>query len=266
MRLAYFDEAGISNPNHEPIMTVAGVVVDGDRQYKAVESYLDRLADKYVPDRSRSFRFHAYELHSGVKNFPKERWPLDLRLEIMERIVDIPSLFDLAVFHCSIDRAEMKNLIPGDDKNLQACVEHAHAFFFCALQVEMFLRKTEKDENGLLIAEDRKEVRRMIKSVHSMFRDRPESPLKIPEEAMEPYMRYLPFERIIEDVQFAEKSSSSLLQVSDICAFVIKRKISLKPHSDRYFNLLRENFILGGEPVGFGSSIADAFNKSISEE
>ena len=38
VRLVYLDEAGISNPAHEPWLVVAGIVINADKQFKLIES------------------------------------------------------------------------------------------------------------------------------------------------------------------------------------------------------------------------------------
>ena len=40
MRLVFMDEAGISNPEQEPFVTVSGVIVDADRLLIAIERHL----------------------------------------------------------------------------------------------------------------------------------------------------------------------------------------------------------------------------------
>ena len=40
MRLVFLDEAGISNPEHEPYMIIAAVIVDADKKLIAVQSIL----------------------------------------------------------------------------------------------------------------------------------------------------------------------------------------------------------------------------------
>jgi hypothetical protein len=53
VRLVYLDEAGISNPAHEPWLVVAGIVINADKQFKLIESYLDELVKKHIPQEKR---------------------------------------------------------------------------------------------------------------------------------------------------------------------------------------------------------------------
>ena len=60
MRFIYLDEAGISNPANEPYLVVAGVIIDADHQWMAVEPHLHVLAETCAPQPRRpNFVFHA---------------------------------------------------------------------------------------------------------------------------------------------------------------------------------------------------------------
>jgi hypothetical protein len=260
VRLIYLDEAGISSLDHEPIMTVAGVIVHADGQFKAIERHLDELAERLVPDRSEDFSFHAYELFQGVGHFSdRDKWPLEKRLEILDELAAIPNKFNLPVCHCSMDRAEVRRQITEASTHSAELATHAHAFFYAAAQVELIMRAMSADEVAMLIAEDREQVRRILKVVHSIFRGRTPSRLQEFLGAMEaPWNKIVPFENVVESVQFAQKTESSLLQIADVCAFAIKRWVARKPHSERLFKPISEQFILADVPVGFGPLVRAA--------
>lgn len=85
MRLVYLDEAGISNLAQEPFLVVAGVAINADLQFKDIESHLDGLVQKHIPEEKRDgIVLHSMELFHGTKRFPKEEWPLEKRLEILD--------------------------------------------------------------------------------------------------------------------------------------------------------------------------------------
>jgi hypothetical protein len=46
MRLVYLDEAGVSNLAHEPVLVVAGVIVNPDDKWKELEAYFRDLVEK----------------------------------------------------------------------------------------------------------------------------------------------------------------------------------------------------------------------------
>jgi hypothetical protein len=57
MRFIYLDEAGISNPANEPYLVVAGVIIDADHQWMAVEPHLHVLAETRTPASAPELRF-----------------------------------------------------------------------------------------------------------------------------------------------------------------------------------------------------------------
>jgi len=69
VRLAYVDEAGISNPTHEPWVVVAAILVNADTQLIHLERSLDKLLMRYIPPNLRDrLIFHAAELFNGTKS------------------------------------------------------------------------------------------------------------------------------------------------------------------------------------------------------
>ena len=98
MRMVYLDEAGISNPKHEPFVVVAGPIIHADRKWKAVEAHLNGMADKYAEPKDRErFVFHATEIFSGGGFFPREKWPKEVRWAILDELVQIPAAFNLPI-------------------------------------------------------------------------------------------------------------------------------------------------------------------------
>ena len=98
VRLAYMDEAGISNPQQEPYLVVAGVIIHADKNLVEIERYLDRLVAQYIPvEHQQDFVFHATELFNGGRVFKRDdpRFPLPVRMEIASRISAIPKKFGL---------------------------------------------------------------------------------------------------------------------------------------------------------------------------
>jgi hypothetical protein len=64
VRMIYHDEAGIHH--NAPVLTVAGVLVHGDRQWPEVDRLIVALIDKYIPEPDRrGFVFHATDIFHG---------------------------------------------------------------------------------------------------------------------------------------------------------------------------------------------------------
>jgi Protein of unknown function (DUF3800) len=200
-------------------------------------------------------------LFNGSKRFDKTAWPLPVRLAILDELADIPRHFNLPVFHCSIDRVAASAHF-GEPCGTPAFerAAHAYAYFYCSLQVETFLRTAAPDEVALMIAEDREQVRRMLKYAHNINRGRIKEAAFVHEvikEGKDPILsdNSFPFDHVIESIQFAQKSDSSLLQIADICAFAIKRWIMRKPHAERLFAPISRNFIYQNMPIGLGEGV-----------
>jgi hypothetical protein len=257
VRLVYLDEAGISNPAHEPWLVVAGIVINADKQFKLIESYLDELVKKHIPQEKRAgFSFHAMELFHGNKSFDRNIWPLEKRLEILDDLVAIPKMFDIPICFGSIPRVlfrwQREKEKPGEKPARIEQRAHAEAFFKCVIQTELVMRAIAQDEVAMLIAEDREPVRKMLKLLQSIITGRPPQQYKhaLSDPTFAPDLKFLmPLQRIIETVHFAQKVESSLLQVADICAFAIKREFTKAPHAERLYGPLHEHVVFRSEAV-----------------
>ena len=99
VRMVYLDEAGISNPKHEPFIVVAGVIIHADYQWKAIEAHIRSLVADFIPQSDQDgFVFHAAGSYfSGGKYFDRDVWPRCIRWQILDELVAIPRKFDLPI-------------------------------------------------------------------------------------------------------------------------------------------------------------------------
>ena len=98
VRMIYLDAAGLSNPVQEPYVVMAGVIVNADKQWKALSQYLSDMADEIAPPEHREgFAFHATELFSGGKMFPREKYEREWRWRVLDELCLIPKHFDLPI-------------------------------------------------------------------------------------------------------------------------------------------------------------------------
>jgi hypothetical protein len=235
VRMAYLDEAGISNPKHEPFIVVAGIIVDADNQWKKVEDNLNSIIEEFIPeDEQEACIFHATELFSGGKRFPREKWPREKRWEILSEILSIPEKLNLPIIYGDINRAKFS---PIDSIGISGVVEQAHAFacFGCVRSLQQWMKEfTPENEVALLIAENNHLSRRFIQDVLAIVRQ-PKTIQRNPD--------LYPLDRIIETVHFAEKTHSSLLQIADACAFIIKRQLMKAKDSEQFYQLIEKQLI-----------------------
>jgi hypothetical protein len=86
------DEAGISS--REPIVLVVAIIVDADRRWKRLESRIHEIAAERGVD-PEQIVFHAKDLFHGTGLFPRDKWPLKERLDILRKLVSIPHQFNI---------------------------------------------------------------------------------------------------------------------------------------------------------------------------
>lgn len=224
VRLVYVDEAGLSNPKHEPFVVVCGVVVDADKKLIAVERAIQKLIDRHIPEPSRpNFVFHAKELFNGGGKVFKRNdpdWPLSKRLSIANDIARLPAKFDLPLAFGFIEKAAMSQTAmtmfgPSVEKTTAA---HVMAFISCAMQVEHWMRANASQEVCLMVVEDNQTARQLITEQQHAQQD----PLL--NENLSPELgKHFPFRKIKEVPLFAGKQQSKVLQLADFCAYVFKR-------------------------------------------
>ncbi|MBI1649063.1 DUF3800 domain-containing protein [Hyphomicrobium sulfonivorans] len=239
-RFVYVDEAGISNPAHEPFIVVAGVIVHADKQLNELEQRLQRLVERHIPaDLRDGFVFHATELfNGGGKVFCRadERWQLAKRLEIAHELASIPAKMKLPLAFGIVQRAHWPLTFDaaGMSGKERAVGQHVTAFMTCAMQVEMWMRVNTSNEVTMLIVEDNEQARKIIKDTQNQHRLTSAVDGFGPEER-----KYFPFKKIKSSPLFEQKRDSPALQIADFCAYVMKRRAMNDTRYGDLISLLR---------------------------
>jgi hypothetical protein len=247
VRVTFFDEAGVSNPQQEPFLVVVGIMIDPDKHYGALDARLRDLAEECFPSArsmvldhvralGRPFIFHAKDAWHGSGFFPREdtlNWPLKKRMKVFEALSKNPEKFSLNIIWSAVDRkahleSEEAKSLPKKDVEGQL---HAYAYFHAMRRVDSWMIENAPREYTMLYAEDRPEVKSYIEIVHTMCVDR-----SVNENA---HPNAFSSTHIIEPVAFVPKHRSAILQVADHCAFIIKRKLQGCKHIGPYFENIR---------------------------
>lgn len=239
MRLIYLDEAG-RGAGDGHYFVVAGVVVEGDQQYRDVDAYLRELGRQYFPDDPDSVVFHAQNIWHGSGRFPRETWSRFKRHRLLKKLAEIPRRFNLLVVCGPVLRAKFPSTIlleEVEDKNQEIAI-HASALLICALAVEEWIRLSAPSENAILFAENTDRVKRVIKNVHRHAKNPAWADNFVAQHSSR-NAGLLPLTHIIDTVHFVEKHDSRLLQVADICAFFIKRQLNGKSDAAPFYERLR---------------------------
>jgi hypothetical protein len=237
VRFVFLDEGGISQ--HEPFVVVAGVIVHGDEQLIPLEKELDRLIRKHIPpEQQPGFVFHAKDIWSGIGKIfgDRDKWTLDRRLLILRDLARIPRRLDIPVVHESYERKKLLEDHPNPQHIATAheisVAAHAVTFASCLLRIEQYMREFYPTEVAQIVAEDNDQARKMLKGVHEGFRYPERTPGIVPNNI-------LPLKHIRGSVHFANKDESGPLQLADLCAFVIRGKLSKHPRNARLYDRLK---------------------------
>jgi len=145
----------------------------------------------------------------------------------MHDLCAVPKKFDLPVIFGFAVREQLEKLIPNLSKADLVRNAQVYAALICTIQIEMFMQKSTPDgEVAMLVYEDNRTCRSFIRKSHNFFR------LVDPSPVLPPELRgFYPVKRIIDTAHFADKTDSSLIQLADTCAFVMKRRLMKTPES-----------------------------------
>lgn len=245
MRYIYIDEAGTSQ--HEPVSIVAGVIVEADKQYIAVERRLKELLDRSVPPQLREgFIFHATSVWSD-KSY-RAVWSMEDRLSLLKSVMALPHEMGVAICMGMVRR----------DSDVPAGVQvrekfqHAMAFLFCIGRADLYVREyCGESEVATVIAEDVDGVKQHFRSILKAMRT-PEFSERISGREMrlsaEERLRGVrlqdnahKIERVRDTIHFVAKEDGLLLQLADACAFGFRRYFAKGSHGEEFVRA-----ILGG--------------------
>ena len=234
MYFAYLDETGISKKIDEPWVLVAGVVVR-DNQWKSLEKRLLILADEYAPDgKPAKFFFHAKELINGGRIIDRQTYPLARRLDAIEQICLLISEYQLPVIQGAVHRASYNEMHAHALKDSNVLLDaQLIAFTSCAVAIDVLMRDFPDDEIATITVEkgnqcigDFRKLQKAMKSPDFL-------------KGLDPRAKaFWPLERIVDSVNECEKGDSSLLQLADIVAYVLKRHLMGDYRVARFMNVL----------------------------
>jgi hypothetical protein len=254
MRIAYLDEGGISK--NEPWVVVAGIIPDPDLHYHAIEDALDAIRQTLPEHRRESAIFHAMDIHHGTKAFPRAEYPdPEKRFELLRAVAGIPAALGLQVVFHHVEKEALRASFREHDWGMNFD-SHAHfiAAAQCFGQVEHFMRALGEGEVAHIVAENNDNVRKRLRSVYNWLRTMKPSGDELERQVLGDS---LPFRRIIDAPLFAEKRESAPLQVADVCAWAIKRKLMGAKHCEQLWEIVRPCLVRFSPPDWSGEAISD---------
>ena len=244
VRIVYIDEAGLSRPDQEPFLVVAGIVVHADQKLNGIENYLDRIMRRHIPhEHHEGFVFSAKHLFNGDNKIFKRddpEWPLERRLKIADEIAATAAKFALPIALGWVERATMFDVMkfPALSESERVLVQHTTAFMNCSMMVEHWMRRNTKNEVCMLVAENNDRAKKFITDVQRFHQN-----TKFAETMDEETQKHFPLRKIKEDPLFQPKRQSHPLIYADFCAYVWKKVLMGDKRYDRFFEPFRKYVI-----------------------
>lgn len=243
VRLVYLDEAGISNPDDEPYLVVAGVIVNADQDWRPLDQHLKSICRRYLPnydDFGEEFIFHAKDIWQGRRYWHHPSWTLEKRRAVLLELAQIPSRFHLPVVYSAIERKLAHAAILRVNQSIQPSEDttrlvHAEAFVNVVGTVDAWIGANAPREVAMLVIEDSGKVKGTLKLIHAGYRRDPIA------------ADVFTTKNIVDTVHFAAKEESQLLQIADTCAFIIKRWVATQRQDVQiFFDALRPQLVSPG--------------------
>lgn len=257
VRLAFLDESGRSR--REPIIVVAGVIIHGDRAYRSIEDHLLAMVQRHIPENDQyGFVFHATDLFHGSGYFKRDRWPKPVRWLILEELAGITKRFSLPVIYGLVNKAQYKiecvnRALPPVDRDDQPIIEraeHMTAFGNAEMAIDRQMHQYPSDEICALICEDTDLVKKAVKSAHEIMRAKSKTAEVFAKFFGWTKQPWFPLKKIVDTPHFASKSDSSLLQIADLCSFLIMRRLNRKEDSQVFFEIIAPQLSWRAEEFG----------------
>lgn len=237
-RFVYLDEAGTGKD--DPWLVVGGVIVHGDKQLDRLYEALAEIQKKVPEDKRDTHVLHTCDIYGGNGPvFDKERfpeWNWERRSEILTLLGQLPEKLNLFVTVGWVERTDFPHT--PDYKLTTSSIEgdaHVCAYVGCLMEVDLWFRQNRKGENCMIVAEDHKERKQVLKEMQQHYQDP-----KICAEMEERHRFYFPFQRIREDPSFQEKKPKHPLILADYIAFIMKRRLMNDRRASPFFDLWKK--------------------------
>ena len=197
------------------------------------------------------FIFHAKELFNGGAQLPRDEWPIERKLPLIERVLAIPAKFGLPICYGCIEKQGFPHTDPEIAKKYSYAelskFGYATVFAHASVQTEVYMRQYADNEVAQIVAEDKTVVRELVRYMQSVYRDKNKmDQLEGIDEA------YFPFTKIIDAPSFQLKTEASLLQVADMCAYAFNRFMRNLPYGVEHFSKIRGQMLLFGDHPQYG--------------
>ena len=211
MHLIYFDESGNTGNNlndvQQPVFVLCALAVP-ENTWTELEQDLQAQIDKYISSpQPFDFEVHAVDLMVGRGCF--SQIPLSERLAFRDAWLTLAANHELKIIYRAIVKKRFERWMHGVFGSGVAINPHVAAFPLVARVVDDYLKSHPDSPLGIFIADENKEVVRDLEKSLKVLR------------GVEGTLR---LSRIIEKGFFIDSSKSVILQLCDLCAYVLRKK------------------------------------------
>lgn len=237
VRLVYLDEAGISNNGSENTLVIAGCVIDMDLHWHPLRKQFESLVEKFVPPEHRpGFVFHAKDIWHGAKAFDRRAYAGDRRA-VLRSLCALIGELDVGIVYGFARKDELAttltNLGEANDPKLIGAVAYMAAFVEALHQANTWMSRNAPRELCSVVVEDNDELRRLGKTVFAEMRSG-----TVP-AAVRELLPGLPFEHVLDEPSYTRKAGAPVLQLADLCAFLLRRWLDGKTDADEFLEPIR---------------------------
>lgn len=227
VRSIYLDEAGISNNGRENTVVIAGCILHMDTQWRPVQQRFAELLEKHIlPQHRARFVFHAKDLWHGSRVLDRNTYPREARLQIIRELCQIVDEFSLGVVFGRARKSDVKAYLSAagensSDKNV-TWVAYMTAFAHAASNANSWIERFANDEISSIVIEDSPDLRKYGKTTFKALRGQFPESVGTNDELKELFPD-IPLHHIIDEPSYMGKFGAPVLQLADLCAFLIRR-------------------------------------------
>ena len=210
MQLIYFDESGNSGRNladpQQPVFVLGALIVP-DQKWNEVEMAIAKVVE---PESKRvgrdDFEIHATDLRNATGIF--RGVPLKARLELRDSLLRVAANHELKLVYRAITKKRYARWLERTYGSGVIINPQIAAFPLVLQIVNNYLQTLGKNELGILICDENREVVRDIERSVKLLRADP---------------GVLKLDRIIEKGFFIDSRKSLVLQLADLCTYQVRK-------------------------------------------
>ena len=214
MKFCYVDESGMGE---EPVVVMVGVIVDAHRMHKTKEDWdelLARLSDRLGRTVTE---FHTRDFYSG--NGPWRGLPGAERSAIIDSVFDWVFERKHSIVCSAVDKAKFEEACKTDGDLAALKTPWLAAALSLVTKVQRMHQKLDKNKGHTLFVFDRE--RKWEEPLTELFYDPP----AWTEALYKREKKAALFDQIVDVPYFADSKPVLLIQVADLFAYIIRRKI-----------------------------------------